>query len=582
MKNDKNVAKVEEYLRQEKLWKFASDPDPYLRIAVYRLATSIFAKPRDSLDLRVISDNMLLSGLNTIQVGSAFKYAAALALITANSPNIWTQYYSGSGKKSAARRLCQFLRRGSQGGPPEFWAQIKTLIQHLPPKIILPESESEGDCEIKKGSEAGYPLECAVLEALRGGLTRKEEPKENHIVAWNTYLDVCEYLMRLLPGQRSRDQLAKNSIMPIIFHHLSSPDNPEWAVLGPNQHSISLRAFRQVLHFSQEVFQQEWSCLSSHIIENFQNSKPEDYKKSQDTIAAEIGRWYKLQANILKDQEPELLRSTISKTLESEIKASTSMLRESNGTLHSAAATLLYATELLPELVRTCGEAQKDIIEFAHEDIPRLLLSPSAPQLITILGRLDNITNIRSIYEASINDLHNLPESTAKSNALKGFISSPFLSQSAIVDKLDIIVKESLDMAKHGDESRWDLVMAAVGNRDAPTELTDELLVDMTYGLSIEENRSACLEGLQLTIKRNSRIVKAFARSSKGSILLAKLLFLTESPDFSIREKAHNLSDAIEAILSDEKGSGHAMDSMIEIINQGVDTAGKDSLSYVF
>lgn len=583
VENGRNGVKVDEFLKKKEVWKFASDPDPYIRLAVYRLATATFAKSTDSVDLRMISDNVLTSSLNITQAGSALSYVTTLALLTSKSPDIWTQYYSGSGKKSAVRKLCQFLRRGSQGGPPEYWGQINTIIQHLPTSVILP--ELEGDSEIMKAQELGTPVELPLLEALRGGITSKEEPKDHHSAAWNTYLDVCSRLLKQSPSQNYRDHLAKSSIAPLVFAFvIGNPVDLEWTVLGSNQLSISVRAFYQVLHVSLEIFQDQWRRLSSQIIENFQRSLPEqskDYKASQDLISGQIGRWYKLQSTILKEQDSEVIRSLISTSLESEIKASTSTLRERNGKPYSAAAILVNATELLPDLLRNSHQAKELVVEFSHEDVPKLLLSSSAALLITALGRLEDIISVCSIYEAAIRDLRDAPESSAKSTALAGFVSSPFLAKSTKSDALTVLVKESLDMAKHGDESRWNLVMAALGNPDAPRNLTDELLADMTNSLSIEEDITACLEGLQLTIQQNARVMKDFAQSQHGPNILSKLLFLAESPDITIREKAQTLSTTIEAMLSNGEGSNRVTDSIIEIINQGIETAGQDSLSYV-
>lgn len=579
--SSKTGDKVDEFLKKKEVWKFASDPDPYLRLAVYRLATATFTKSTDSVDLRTISDNVLTSSLNISQAGSALRYVTTLALLTSKSPAIWTQYYSGSGKKSALRKVCQFLRRGSQGGPPEYWSQVKTMIHHLPTRVILP--EFEGDGEIMKAQELGTIP--ALLGALRGGIMNKEEPKDHHSAAWNTYLDICSHLLKNSPSQNYRDHLAKSSIVPLVSTFvISNSVGLDWTILGSNQLSISVRAFCQVLDVSLEIFQEEWRRLSSQMIENIQRSLPEqskEYRASQDLISGQIGRWYQLQSTILKEQDSEVVRSLISTTLESEIKASTSTLRERDGKPYSAAAILMNATELLPELLRNCHQTTELVVSFSHGDVPKLLLSPSAALLITALGRLEDITNVCSIYEAAIRDLHDAPESMVKSGALAGFVSSPFLAKSKKSDALTVLVKESLVMAKHGDENRWDLVMAALGNPDAPRDLTDELLADMTNSLSIGEDITACLEGLQLTIQRNARVMKDFAQSQHGPIILSKLLFLAESPDATIREKAHTLSTAIEAMLSNDEGSNGAIDSIIEIINQGIETAGQDSLSYV-
>lgn len=524
---------------------------------------------------------MLVSSLNVNQLGSALKYAIAIAMLTTKSPDIWTKYYSGTGKKSATRRLCQYLRRGSQGGPPEYWAQINTLIRQIPLSVLLP----EGEGEIKKASESESSFGSPLLEALREGIASKEEPISNLGVAWNTYLDVCEHVCSFSSSQSNRDDFAQGSIVPLVRQYISpSINQSEWTISGPDQTSLCVRAFRQVLNISPEIFQEEWRRLSEKVIENIQTSLPEkskDYNKSQDCVSAEIARWYGLQAAILKDNV-EALHSVFASTLASEVKMCTHALRERNGKPYSAAAILVHATENFLELIRTRSETQRIITQFAQEDIPRLLLSPSAPQLIATLSRINEITDVRSTYEAAISDLRMMPASAAKSNTLKSFISSPFLAGSAKIEALVTTVKESLKLAKQGDEIQWSFVLAALGNEAAPSEFTHELLADMVNGLSIEEERSACLEGLELTAKRNSQALKSFTMSANGSSLLSKLLVLTESPDGNVSEKAHNLTTAIEAILSDGKDSTHAVESMIEIINQGIDMAGQNSLSYVF
>lgn len=581
-KNEKNDLKIDEFIAKEKVWKFASNSDPYVRLATYRLATTIVINHGDSVDLALLSDNILSSSLNISQIGSSLKYAQTLALLTVKSPTVWTQYYSGSGKKSETKRLCQYLKRGSQGGPPEYWFQIKTLIHEIPLSVLFPESDSE----IEKTSEEGSQPDFPVLEALREGITNKEEPRTHQNIAWHTYLDACERIEACLLSNRNREDLAKYAMMPLVSQYvMPSIGHSEWTVSGSQQHDICARAFKRVFHISQGFFEQEWLRLSSRIIEDFQTSLPEQAKKhieSRDSISAEIKRWYILQAAIWRDYKSEFLQALIAQTLNSEVGTSILTLRERKGKPYSAAAILLYATEYLPEIFHTQAEIKETITKFAHEDIPKLLLSPSASQLITTLTRLNNFADVRSIYEAGVIDLRDAPESLARSDALKILVSSPLLAEVPKIETLANIVRLNLDKAKHGDESHWDLVMTAIGNPVIPNEFTDELLSDMVNGLSIEHEKSSCLEGLELAVKRNGQALKTYTKSSSGSTLLSRLLFLTESPDISISTKSQNLSIAIEAILADGKGSGRAVESMIEIINQGIATAEEDSLSYVF
>lgn len=123
--------------------------------------------------------------------------------------------------------------------------------------------------------------------------------------------------------------------------------------------------------------------------------------------------------------------------------------------------------------------------------------------------------------------------------------------------------------------------MAAVGNSAAPKKLTDDILANMTEGLSIASESPAGLHGLEMATKLNEGIVRDFALSTQGSTLLSALVLLTHSSAEIISQRAKNLNSLIEQTLAADGNSGQATDSIIEIINNGLSTAGAESLSYV-
>lgn len=578
---EKHKALFHKFLNQRTLWSFTENSDAFVRRAVYRLAITSTLKLNDQLDLGTLSTAFLTSSFSISQTGSALEYIRTVAFLTAKSPFIWTDFDLGSGKKAPARKLFQFLRRGSQGGPSEYWIQVATLLKQLPLSVLLYGS----DCDHNKNMEDIVKPKFPVLEALHDGISNRDEARANQAAAWDAYLGALDRISSSLPDQTNRDNLAKYLVLPIVKQYVK-PSSSEiaWTIQGLEKQNICIRAFHQILRISQTIFHEGWRQLSTAMIEDIRTSLPEqsaDYMKSHDSISANVERWYNLQAAVLGLENSDDLEALAVQTVASELKAAFSVLREREGKPYSAAALAQNAIISLPRIVQHHGEINILFIDFAKKEIPKLLLSPSAPQLIVTLSLLTEFVDVRLVCESGIKFLRDSPESSEKLSALKDLISSSLLARAAEIEALASLVKDNLIMALHGDEARWDLISAAVGNSAAPSKLTDDLLVCMIDGLSIDEEVLPSLQGLELVVKCNNQAIREFTRSGIGSNLLSKLLFLTESPGFDVSQKALKLSAAIEVIGSNDKDSIYAVKHMIGIISQGINIARTDSLSYV-
>ncbi len=539
------------------------------------------AKQKDTLNMTIITPNVLTASLHISQAGSAYDYAKALASLTVGYPDAWTRYYNGSGKKSATKRLCQFLRKGSQGGPSEYWLHVSSLLHHVPKEVLLPKSDAEPVEALNDPPEPNL----AVLEAFHEGLISRDEPRENQGVAWNVYIDVSAYLQSTLDRPEERYQLLDSCVLPLLAQYVKpSREFSGWTLPGPQQISICFGAFEQTVKGALDLLEKEWHRLSATIVNDIRTSLPEqskDYAEAHNSLSAETNRWYSLQAVILKQDASDPVRSLLTSTLPIELQSAVDTLRARNGKPYSAASILEAAIRLLPELVLRCNDVQEIITEFVSIDIPKLLLSPSAPYCIDILNHIGGVLDVRQTYRDAIVKLQEAPESAAKTSALQRLISSSSLNQPGEAELLGSIVKNTLQQVMTNDSSDWALVMAAMGNPVVPTELTDDLISSMTNGLSIDEERTAGLHGLESTAEINKAAIKSFVLSNSSSDLLSRLLRLSESSDENVSQQAKKVGLAIEATLSEETGSGHATRSLIEIINKGINTAESDSLSYV-
>lgn len=576
---EKSRTLLNEFLNEEKLWKLASDNDAFVRRALYRLLGMVLARKKETLNPSTISASVIVSGLNTTQSGSAFDYAKALALLSVEMPDVWTTYYPGSGKKSAANRLCHFLKKGSQGGPPDFWSQIAVLISNLPLSILMISADIGSDKSADGNKDSPTPL----LSAMHEGLNSKDESRLNNFAAWNAYLIATDLALSYIPETATRRRIVTSSVLPILAQYIRpSSDNSRWAVAGAQGQELCVRACNQAILRDVYSFEEQWNTLSNTIIEDLKTSLPEqakDYVKSQDSLSAEANRWYCLQAALLKGNGQDIADVNIQHTVPLEIKSAVSILQARNGKPYAAAAALEILIQKLPQVVFSDDGCKAEILRFVNEALPSLLLSPSAKYLIRLLNHLDGSCDTARSYNKCMQMLAEAPASASKSIALQSFISSPRL---ATTDFLSAMVIASLSQAMKDDNSMsWNLVMAAMSNPVAPKSLIDEALANMTEGLFISPKGVTGLHGLEMTIKHDSGKVTEFARSPKGSGLLSNLLLLADSPDDGIAQRARYTSTAIEQAMAAQGGTGQATNSMIEIVNRGFDTAEINSLSYV-
>lgn len=534
------------------------------------------AKQKILLNPYLISANILVSGLHAIQAGSAFDFAKVITTLSVELPDVWTVHYTGSGKKSAQNRLCYFLKKGSQGGPPDFWTHISSLISSLPPSILLNAVEDE---HTKRSDDEKRPPS-QVLNALHEGFSSKEEPRSNQSSAWKCYLDVFELVQASLPKSANRQQFYSESVFPILTQYVRpSPELSRWTVSGIHQKDMCLRACNIALLEDPNAFGKQWHDLSGKIIEDLKTSLPEqskEYTNSQDSLSAESDRWYQLQGALLGGRASAPLRPIVEQSILSEIKSIVGILTVRNGKPYGAAAALEASLQWMTEVTLGSEAAKEALIHFVNHDIPDLVLSPSAKYLIRILNLLEDKEDISQAYEKSLRNLADASESSAKGNALQTLISSQYLAHNK---SLFPIVLNSLRHAlKNDDGASWNLVLAAVVNPAGPRNLTDGILAAMVDRLTIGDEISAGLHGLEMVVKQKQSVINDFASSTRGPRLLSTLLVLSESSDSTVSQRAKDLSVLVEQAMTTTGHSGQSIKSLLEIISSSIGTADTESL----
>ncbi|KAL9101675.1 MAG: hypothetical protein Q9163_003096 [Psora crenata] len=569
-------SQLHDMLEDAQLWKLASYSDAFVRRAIYRLLVVALAKSKNDLDPSTISATVLTSTLHCPQTGSAYDYARALALLTAEIPSVWTIYYHGTGKKSAINRLCHFLRKGSQGGPPEFWCYIEGLIRDLPAEVL-----GHGSYEANRHPSDELPPIMEVLEALHDGIASKDEPRTNSGPAWEAYLSTAQTIWTSLESSGHRSQLLLSSVLPILPQQIRPLlENSRWTVLGPQQQTICIKACIQVLRQDGPLFADQWRTLSGHIIKDITISLPErseDCGGSQDSLGAEAKSWYGLQAALLTETGSSFVNDLLSNTLDLELEATISTLKAGNGKPYGAAAFLATAIELLPESILTVERIKTRLCTFANHDIPDLLLSPSANNLIHAMELLQYVCDVRQGFTRCTIALAEAPESALKRDALQALLSSPSIASNS---SLPLMAKESLQAALRTDNTNdWDIVVAAANNAKAPKDLTDDILLLMTESLSMDAQRLPSLHGFELLRKHNMSLLVDYTATPKGSALLARLLYLADDRDDVVAQRANGLARGLQdAMLAGSDGS-QASGVFLNLLKRNFDDISTESLS---
>ena len=574
---EKIQTSLDEFLNETKVWKLATHDDPFVRRALYKLLSIALIKQKASLDPSVLSTSILTSGLHVKQQGSALDFAKVIAELSNKFPDVWTTHYSGSGRKSADHRLGHFLKRGSQGGPPEFWSHISSLLSNLPHSILTHVEEDKGTDE----NDLERHTLPSLLIALRDGINSKDEARGNQVTAWNTYLDAFELVQVALPESTDQQHLYRELLFPVLTQYVRpSSELSSWAVSGPQKKSIHLRACHLILSKNLEIFEQEWQALSAKVIEDLKISLPEqskEYIKSQDSISAEIERWYDLQGSLISDRFDIAFSSAIKRSVPIEVSSALALVKSRNGKPYSAAAVVEKATEMIPNIVLGDPSTKNLLIDFANNDIPHLLQSPSAKHLIRFLSMLEE-KDVSQAFENCLRTLLQMPDFEARLNALQPFISSSRLARDKSLSQ--IVIDTLAGALDNNNDTNWRLVMAAVNNPAAPKSLTDDILARMIDDLSINPTNPVGLRGLEMAANQREGIVKDFTLLNKGSTLIQVLLSLSESSDETISERARGLSSLVEGAMVDGDSS-QVTESMLEIIERNIASIRADSLRCV-
>ncbi|KFY29928.1 hypothetical protein V494_08368, partial [Pseudogymnoascus sp. VKM F-4513 (FW-928)] len=560
------------------LWGFIASKDSFVRRTTAQLVLVCLEKQPEFIeeDLETIGTTLIDAGLRSPQLSSSLAFTHALGKLTAIFPTVWTSSYKG--KKAPVSRLRRFVEKGSQLGPADYWKALNSLLAHLPEGVLPTDLTGSTD----------------FLKSLGDGISIRDEPRLNIPTAWICYVNTVRQLQKQLADPKEQSQLLVATVFPLFEHFIRpTPEGNRWAT------SNSTAALAKAFHLcaASEARQEdaplseEWNRLAETVITGIQTSLPEqskDFEKSQSSVASEAHRWFKLQAEICKYSgadraEGESYKHILVEASTFIITRSLEVLSARNGKPFGAAGAVEGALRLAPDVI--LGSASEEAItSFLEKELSKLVLSPSAPYLITSLKLIGAIPEKQAvcsvIWESAISSLISLPTNTQQAVAAEALISFGSISSAAQIngDLQDFLSSSTSKFLQDG-ESEWRRVFeAAVKFRCFDDAKEVEVLDTITDSLDIENPGFLnSVNALEYIVAHRPQSLEE--RGTRHITVMTKLLELGESGNQAVVSKVGSLRSAIGNIgasggVSHEKGS-----PIVSIIQENLESVGPRSLS---
>ncbi|KAL1988798.1 hypothetical protein VTN96DRAFT_7682 [Rasamsonia emersonii] len=569
---DKDSPLIHTLLSSKSLWAFAHHEDPFVRRAIYNLLRSSLAKGFDAIDWKIISGAFIGKSLSTPQLGSASEFSETLLQLTQARPQIWTTDYAG--KSPAVKRLNQYIQRGSQGAAESYWPNLVQLLQAVPLEVLA-KFGTKGDEEV----QFGYSQASSLMDAFLDGLSSRDEPRHNLKTGWRSYIDTGIWLATLL-DEGDKVKFVQGQITPIFEQYISGTQGESrWTLPPQSAEEICAGGFVRLAEHGHEVtLRSLWTHVTEDLLKAVKISSPEqskDFKPSQDAVCAKANRFFSLEAAVLALASQSTTGSRILSTFQEAslplLEGSLQSLHTRNGKPYGAAAMIEEAIRNVPEIVKS----SQPLVSSLKEKIPALLFTPSADRIMSIILLCRRWDGFDSVFQESLERMTETELDESNMPALQKLLSMIDLKEIQDRPRLDSIVMRSLDKALRGKRNEWPLLYAVVENNTLPDSLLDRIVLSIVDALSSEDNVTEALFGLSQIATRSPATLRRFRKEVHGSKLLARLLYLTESPDDEIAQGAEALEKKLKDTVSGDVGA----ESNIDILKHSFREVGPESLS---
>jgi len=558
----------------KKLWAFISCEDAFVRRTISQLLIVCLDKQTATVesDLEIISHAFIAEGLRASQSSSAYQLLLALTRLTSQYSQAWTTAYKS--KKTALSKLRNFVEKGSQGGPADYWRTLMSLFVSLPYSVLPTTADGSID----------------FMNAFRNGITCREEPRTNAPEAWNSYFQVVTTIGSRLPHPVDVQHFFEKSAY-VVFRQYLHPtvENSQWNMKSSTAPLIVAFRVCSSSNDSKASFCKEWEKLAEALIERLNTSLPEqskEYHRSQDAVVAESHRWFNFMLSILGDEQSikhadQLVGPTV-KIIESAFAAENGR----NGKPYSAASIIEAAVRLTPQLFELSPDLLSSYASSLGYTVPNLITSPSSKYLVSALYFYRSLPGqqplFETIWQSTLDILLNFPPGDERMSAIVALISNKNVSGLCQRNSdLQRLFSASAAKAVHENEEAqaWSLFEAAI-MFDLLAKRTETQLLDQVIGGledQVSETRvTSSLRALEFIAKVRPSLIKADHKIYVA--LITKLLALTELSGTEVHSRASLLRGVLEQTEKTET-DGKETSPIIHVIRENLETASPQSLS---
>ncbi|OAG36507.1 hypothetical protein AYO21_09314 [Fonsecaea monophora] len=520
----------------KRLWEYSSHEDPNLRRAVCGLVSICADVIPEQLDWKVLSACFIGKALHHSQLGSSRQLSEALLTLTSVRPEVWTKDYSS--KTTVSKGISQYLRKGSQRGPADFWVDIASLLRKIPLQAWSAVS-TNGSVHVNDAT--------TLLESLRMGITSSEEPRQNLETAWPSYVDISFWTSRLLGDDESRALLLEQNVLPLVYQYIvQDPKQTAWDIPRTFNVNITASILVQLIRCDCQLsFKKAWDHCCEQLTTSMKLSLPvssKDFAQSQDNVIAQAQRMFRLKPLVVGDKSlsPSDLAYVVDVFQESDnslLNAALQLLKARNGKPYGAAAVLEAVTSPMETIT------SNSLGEFLDSHAVDLLTSPSAEYLSLILLHFHR--NLKQAFTKLMS-----AQTDASIKALARLLGQSSEDDIVQVPEIEPFVIHQISSRLENGFAQ-DIVRSVLMNSKlVPSSLHKNCCQTILAQLSPDADPVSQLALLRflLNIFSEQRSAHSLFVTSIESVIVTKLLVLSDSDNAEIADLATSLITKVKTL----------------------------------
>ncbi|KAF8849447.1 hypothetical protein BDZ45DRAFT_732224 [Acephala macrosclerotiorum] len=549
--------KYEALLGNEELLEFASSEDVHLRRSSLQLISAyVFRQPSAvKANLKAIGHALISDALRGPQLGSTYDLVETLKVLTTKFPEVWP--LSSKPKKDPLARLRSFIEKGSQRGPSEYWKSLVALILVIPEETFPPKVSSI--------------LE--LMSALRTGMSNRDEPKTNLLVAYAAYLTIAHsFATTRLTDTESQVKLIRDSLFPAIENFIViDPGQTTWSIATSDNIKEALRTCL-TLKLSptcekagdqiQISLKQELKLWSQKLTDRLLDPisvETRDYKKAQDNIQSGFVRWFLLLEWVWADRDLRYLQNRLPEAdslmtiTQKMMDACAEVLIGRQGKPYAAAAGMLACLRMGSFFMKNCRSIINSLADFLEAHLFDLIGTPSGEYLLAALKELkacpppsipfanyskadllDKQAGSRrasEIWSDTLRKVLALPSTDLRCSLVASMLLRTDGSQLAEVDQnlQDFVRDRARDAVLSNDDPSWLLFDAAATSKSISREAALEI-TDIIANALISPHLDVTERGLKALSSLSQKDTRLLISSNDRQLsLLTRLMELSEA-----------------------------------------------------